>query len=55
MRLMSSFLGEQDIDEQTIVTFIQALPGFEGKIRYKLFHQEGQQALSGYSHWMTRN
>ncbi|MDI1293677.1 MAG: flagellar assembly protein FliW [Methylobacter sp.] len=45
MEIKSSFLGEQSIDSNTIITFPNGIPGFEDQTRFKLFHQEGDNPL----------
>jgi flagellar assembly factor FliW len=45
MEIKSSFLGEQSIDPNTIISFPNGIPGFEDQTRFKLFHQEGENPL----------
>ena len=40
MDIKSKFLGTQQIDPETIITFPEGIPGFEDQTRFKLFHQE---------------
>jgi flagellar assembly factor FliW len=40
VKIHSTFLGEQVIDPDTIITFPNGLPGFETCTRYKLFNGE---------------
>ncbi|WP_305909181.1 flagellar assembly protein FliW [Methylomarinum sp. Ch1-1] len=40
MEIKSKFLGEQQVDPDTIITFPNGIPGFENQHRFKLFHQE---------------
>ncbi len=37
--------GRVDVDPDTILTFPNALPGFEGLTRFKLFQEEGNSSL----------
>ncbi len=41
MLFESNLLGPVEVDESTVVTFAQGLPGFEDCKRFKLFHEEG--------------
>lgn len=45
MEIKSSFFGNQTIDPNTIISFPNGIPGFEDQTRFKLFHQEGDNAL----------
>ena len=45
MEIQSSLLGKQQIDPESIIHFPQGIPGFEDEKRFKLFHQEGENAL----------
>ena len=45
MKINSSYLGEQDIDPDTIITFPNGLPGFENNTRYKLFNEEEKPSV----------
>lgn len=45
MDIKSRFLGDQQIDPDTIITFPQGIPGFEGQKRFKLFHQEDSDII----------
>ncbi len=45
MKIKSKFLGEQQIDPDTIITFPNGIPGFEEQKRFKLFHQEGSDIV----------
>lgn len=40
MEIKSSFLGEQQVDPTTLITFPKGIPGFENQTKFKLFHQE---------------
>lgn len=45
MEIKSSFFGNQSIDPNTIISFPNGIPGFEDQTRFKLFHQEGDNAV----------
>lgn len=45
MEIKSSFLGEQPVDPNTIITFPKGIPGFENQTRFKLFHQENNSII----------
>ena len=45
MKVNSTFLGEQEIDPDTIITFPQGIPGFEQNRRYKLFNEEEKPSI----------
>ena len=45
MDIKSKFLGNQQIDPETIITFPVGIPGFEDKTRFKLFHQENNPII----------
>lgn len=45
MKIKSKFLGEQQIDPNTIINFPNGIPGFEDQKRFKLFHQEGSDIV----------
>lgn len=45
MKINSTFLGEQVIDPDTIITFPKGLPGFETCTRYKLFNGEDEPTV----------
>lgn len=45
MEIKSSFLGQQIIDPDTIISFPNGIPGFEDQTRFKLFHQEGDDPV----------
>ncbi len=45
IEIQSSLLGNQEIDPESIIHFPNGLPGFEDQKRFKLFHQEGNDAL----------
>lgn len=40
MKINSIFLGEQEIDPQSVISFPQGLAGFEGLQQFKLFNEE---------------
>ncbi len=48
MKIKSKFLGEQQIDPDSLITFPAGIPGFESMKRYKLFHQQDGNGL----HWL---
>jgi flagellar assembly factor FliW len=46
MEIRTSLFDEQIIiDPDTVITFPQGIPGFEGQTTYKLFHQEGNEII----------
>ncbi|MGR9114811.1 MAG: flagellar assembly protein FliW [Gammaproteobacteria bacterium] len=45
MDIKSKFLGNQQIDPETIITFPEGIPGFEDQTRFKLFHQEDNPVI----------
>ncbi len=45
MKVNSTYLGEQDIDPDTVITFPNGIPGFEGNTRYKLFNEEDKPSI----------
>lgn len=45
MEIQSKFLGNQDVDSDTIISFPRGLPGFEDQTRFKLFNQEGSEIV----------
>jgi flagellar assembly factor FliW len=45
MDIKSKFLGEQQIDPETIIMFPEGIPGFEEQKRYKFFHQENNEII----------
>ncbi|MDT8405791.1 MAG: flagellar assembly protein FliW [Methylococcales bacterium] len=45
MKIKSKFLGEQQIDPETVLTFPKGIPGFETYQHYKLFHQQDGNGL----------
>lgn len=45
MEIKSKFLGEQQVDPDTLITFPNGIPGFEDHTRFKLFHQEGSDVV----------
>lgn len=45
MEIKSRFLGDQQIDPDTVITFPQGIPGFENQKRFKMFHQEGSDIV----------
>ena len=45
MKVNSIFLGEQEVDPDTVITFPKGIPGFEGKTQYKLFNEEGKPSI----------
>ena len=45
MKINSSYLGEQEVDPDTVITFPNGLPGFEKNTRYKLFNEEGKPTV----------
>jgi len=46
MKIQSKlFLGTQEIDPESILTFPKGMPGFENCTRYKLFHEDKAQPV----------
>lgn len=45
MKIKSSYLGEQEIDPDTIITFPNGVPGFEECKRYKFFNMENVDTI----------
>jgi flagellar assembly factor FliW len=45
MKISTRFFGNQDIDENQIITFPRGLPGLEHCKRFKLFHEEGKPSV----------
>lgn len=45
MKIQSRFLGDQEIDPNTLITFPQGLPGFESHHQFKLFHEEDKPTV----------
>lgn len=45
MNIKSKFLGDQQIDPDTIINFPKGIPGFENQTRFKLFHQENNPII----------
>lgn len=45
MEIKSKFLGEQQADPDTIITFPKGIPGFENQKRFKLFHLQGNEIV----------
>lgn len=45
MKIHSTYLGEQEIDPDTVITFPSGLPGFETNTRYKLFNEEDKPTV----------
>ena len=45
MKVNSIFLGEQEVDPDTVITFPKGIPGFEGETQYKLFNEEGKPSV----------
>lgn len=45
MKINSTYLGEQVINPDTIITFPRGLPGFETCTRYKLFNGEAEPTV----------
>lgn len=45
MQIASSFLGTQDVNPETLITFPDGLPGFESAREFKLFHEEGKPTV----------
>jgi len=45
MEIKSKFLGEQQVDPDTVITFPKGIPGFEKQTRFKLFHQENNDIV----------
>lgn len=45
MEIKSKFLGDQQVDPDTIISFPQGIPGFEDQKRFKLFHQEDSDII----------
>jgi flagellar assembly factor FliW len=50
MKFHSTQFGEQEVDPESILTFPNGIPGFEGSTRYKLFHDD--QEPHTVIHWM---
>lgn len=46
MKVHSTQFGTQEIDEESILTFPQGMPGFESLTRYKLFHEDKEQPVA---------
>ncbi|KZE33848.1 flagellar assembly protein FliW [Crenobacter luteus] len=44
MLFNSSLLGPVEVDESTVIEFPHGLPAFEACRRFKLFHEDGQDA-----------
>lgn len=45
MEIQSKLLGNQHVNDDSIIHFPQGLPGFEDQKRFKLFHQEGSEIV----------
>jgi flagellar assembly factor FliW len=45
MKISTTFFGQQEISEESIITFAGGLPGFERATRFKLFHEEGKPTV----------
>lgn len=45
MDIQSKLLGNQQVNQDTIITFPRGIPGFEDQTRFKLFHQEGSEIV----------
>lgn len=45
MKVNSIFLGEQDIDPDTVITFPKGIPGFEENTQYKLFNEADKPSI----------
>lgn len=45
MKIDTAQFGSQDVEEQSVITFPGGLPGFEGKERFKFFHEEGKPTV----------
>ncbi|AQR64341.1 flagellar biosynthesis protein FliW [Aquaspirillum sp. LM1] len=52
MLFQSNLLGQVTVDENTVLNFPLGLPGFESCQRFKLFHEESEQADSPRVFWM---
>lgn len=45
MEIKSKFLGEQQVNPDTIIHFPQGIPGFEDQTQFKLFHSENDPVI----------
>ena len=52
MKFHSTQFGMQEVDPESILTFPNGMPGFEGSTRYKLFHQEENPEQPVIVHWL---
>ena len=52
MKINSTSFGTLEIDPESILTFPNGMPGFEGSTRYKLFHQEENEEQPVVVHWL---
>ena len=50
MKFHSTQFGMQEVDPESILTFPNGMPGFEGSTRYKLFHDDQEQQV--VVHWL---
>ncbi|GAO35972.1 flagellar assembly protein FliW [Sulfuricella sp. T08] len=50
MKFHSTQFGMQEVDPESILTFPNGMPGFEGSTRYKLFHDDKEQQV--VVHWL---
>ena len=50
MKFHSTQFGMQEVDPESILTFPNGIPGFEGSTRYKLFHDDQEQQV--VVHWL---
>ncbi|BAN34346.1 flagellar assembly protein FliW [Sulfuricella denitrificans skB26] len=52
MKFHSTQFGTQEVDPESILTFPNGMPGFEGSTRYKLFHIEENTEQPVVVHWL---